>query len=44
LAKRAVKRAYPELGEIEREIRFVEVNYGKEIACGYAGYLKKRNE
>lgn len=43
LSKRAIKRAYPELKEAERRIKFIELNYGKNLAGGYADYLKIRH-
>lgn len=40
LSKRALKRAYPELMETDRTIKFIELNYGKKLAKEYSEYLK----
>lgn len=42
LSKRAVKRAYPELEEAERKIKFIELNYGEKLSRKYADYMKIR--
>jgi hypothetical protein len=45
LSKRAVRRAYPEFGELDMKIKFIGLNYGRKVAREYADYMKKnKNE
>ena len=42
MAQRAIKRAHPELSELEAKLLFVEVTYGKDLADGVRAHLAKR--
>lgn len=42
MAQRAIKRAHPELSELEAKLLFVEVTYGKELADRVRPHLAKR--
>ena len=41
-AQRAIKRAHPELSELEAKLLFVEVTYGKDLADRVRTHLAKR--
>jgi hypothetical protein len=42
MAQRAIKRAHPELSELEAKLLFVEVTYGKDLADRVRAHLAKR--
>ena len=42
LARRALRRQYPEASEEEIGLRFVELNYGRELAIELAAALNAR--
>jgi hypothetical protein len=42
LSRRAIERAYPELDAIERQLKFVELHYGAELANRLAAWLSAR--
>ena len=42
MAQRAIRRAHPELSELEAKLLFVEVTYGKDLADGVRAHLAKR--
>lgn len=41
-AKRAIERAHPELSQQERDLLFIEVHYGKELAGAVRAYMRER--
>ena len=41
-AKRAIERAHPGLSQQERDLLFIEVHYGKELAGDVRAYLQER--
>ena len=43
-AKRAIARANPELSQRERDLLFVEVHYGKDLAAGLREYLEASSQ
>jgi len=44
LAKRAIERSFPELDEIGRRVKFVEVHYGRNLAERVERDLRRRAE
>lgn len=43
LAHRAIERAFPDLDEWQRRVKFVEVHYGAELADRYRRWLVGRS-
>ncbi len=41
LARRAIDQASPALSEREKDLLFVCVHYGRELACGLGRYLER---
>jgi len=41
-AKRAIERAHPGLSQEERDLLFIDVHYGKELAGDVRAYLQER--
>ena len=41
-AKRAIARAHPELDHAERDLMFIEIHYGKELADQVREYTRER--
>jgi hypothetical protein len=44
MAQRAIKRAHPELGELEAKLLFVEITYGKDLADKVRAHLAKKQQ
>ena len=44
MAQRAIRRAHPELSELEAKLLFVEVTYGKDLADRVRSHLAKRQQ
>jgi len=44
MAQRAIRRAHPDLSELEAKLLFVEVTYGKDLANRVRSYLAKRQQ
>lgn len=44
MAQRAIKRAHPELSDLEAKLLFVEVTYGKDLADRVRPHLAKRQQ
>ena len=42
LARRAIRRSYPGLSNVDTNLRFVELNYGRELAAELRRYLSAR--
>jgi hypothetical protein len=42
MARRALRRWSPEMTEAEADLRFVELNYGAELAAGLREHLARR--
>ncbi len=42
LARRAIERAHPELDKIGRDVEFVRVHYGVELAARLETWLRAR--
>jgi len=42
LSRRALQRQSPDASEEEIGVRFVELNYGRELAAELAAYLRER--
>lgn len=42
--KNAIRRRHPEISEEEIKLRFIEINYGSEIANEVRTYLSNRDE
>lgn len=42
LAERAIAEAFPELGEWDRKLKFVEIHYGRDLAARVARDLERR--
>lgn len=42
LSRRAIAEAHPELGPREVVLKWVELNYGKELAAGFREHLNRR--
>lgn len=43
LARRAIARSLPDARDVERRLRFVELNYGRELAAELRRYLAQRS-
>jgi hypothetical protein len=43
LAHAAIAARYPELTQAERDIKFVELHYGAELAAGFRAHLASRS-
>lgn len=44
LAQRGIRRANPNMSELEVKLKFVEVTYGKDLADRVRAYLAKRQQ
>ncbi|MGH2496791.1 MAG: hypothetical protein ACRDIV_18975 [Ktedonobacteraceae bacterium] len=44
MAQRGIRRAHPELSELEAKLLFVEVTYGKDLADRVRAHLAKRQQ
>ncbi|MEN8149065.1 MAG: hypothetical protein ABFS86_04535 [Planctomycetota bacterium] len=42
LSRRGIARAHPEWSELARDIEFVRIHYGEELAEGLERHLRKR--
>jgi hypothetical protein len=42
LAQRALKRAMPKSSESDRQIKFIDIHYGKELSELYKTYIEMR--
>jgi hypothetical protein len=44
MAQRGIRRAHPELSELEAKLLFVEITYGKDLADRVRAHLAKRQQ
>lgn len=44
IAQRAIRRAHPDVSELEAKLIFVEVTYGKDLADRVRAHLAKRQQ
>ena len=44
IAQKGIRRAHPEVSELEAKLIFVEVTYGKDLADRVRAYLAKRQQ
>lgn len=42
LAKAAITRSYPDLSPLERDLLFIDIHYGHDLAQRVRSYLKRR--